>query len=205
VPAAASLISGQAPVSDQGARPTCAAMAATAAHEYSRGGLSLSVEHLWANTAARGGVVTGGAKLSVLRTALVLDGQCEEGVWPYGSVAPTPAPQPMPTTLYKASSASQVSVAAIAAVRSEVAAGRPVVLVINPNPAFGLGLSPIDASTTELSDSFLHAVVAVGYDDARATVTVRNSWGTTWGSAGYGDLTYEFVVLRGRVILSVVV
>lgn len=205
MPAAVSLISGQTSVADQGTRPTCVAMAATAAHEYLRGGLRLSIEHLWANTASRGGVVPGGAKLTVLRTALVLDGQCEEGFWSYGSVAPTPAPQPMPTTLYKVSSASQVSVAALTAVQAELAAGRPAVLVINPNLVFGFGASPIDASKTDPADSFLHAVVAVGYDDSRAVVTVRNSWGTTWGSAGYADLTYDFVMLRGRAILSVVI
>jgi papain like protease len=205
VPAAVSLISGQTPVTDQGTRPICAALAATAAHEYGRGGLRLSVEHLWANTDARGGVVSGGAKLSVLRTALVLDGQCEEGFWPYGNLAPTPAPQPMPTTIHKASSASQVSAASLAVVQSELVVGRPAVLVINPNPAFGLGASPIDASTTDPADSFLHAVVAVGYDDGRAIVTVRNSWGATWGAAGYADLTYEFVALRGRAVLSVVI
>jgi C1A family cysteine protease len=90
-------------------------------------------------------------------------------------------------------------------VQSELAAGRPAVLVINPNSAFGLGLSPIDASKAEPSDSFLHAVVAVGYDDGRAIITVRNSWGTTWGAGGYADLTHDFVVLRGRAILSVVI
>lgn len=51
-----------------------------------------------------------------------------------------------------------------------------------------------------------HAVVAVGYDDAR-TVTntscnrrdegallIRNSWGTGWGDAGYGWLPYQYVL-----------
>ncbi len=180
-------------------------MAATAAHEYGRGGLRLSVEHLWANTDARGGVLGGGARLGVLRTALVVDGQCEEGLWPYGNAQPTPAPQPLPTMLYKASSGSQISAATLATVQAELAAGRPTVLVINPNPAFGLGASPIDASPKDLADSFLHAVVAVGYDDSRATVTVRNSWGLTWGAAGYADLTYSFVALRSRAVLSVVV
>jgi C1A family cysteine protease len=77
--------------------------------------------------------------------------------------------------------------------------------VINPNAAFSLGASPIDASRKDPADSFLHAVVAVGYDDSRAAVTVRNSWGTTWGASGYADLTYEFVALRGRAVLSVVI
>jgi len=180
-------------------------MAATAAHEYARGGLRLSVEHLWANMGARGGVVYGGAKLSVLRTSLVLDGQCEDGFWSYGTEAPTPPPQPMPPNRYKASSASQISAAALISVQSELAAGRPAVLVINPNPAFVLGASPVDVSKTDPADSFLHAVLAVGYDNGNAIVTVRNSWGTTWGAAGYADLTYDFVVVRARAILSVVI
>ncbi len=51
-----------------------------------------------------------------------------------------------------------------------------------------------------------HAIVAVGYDDKKeithpvsGTVTkgaliIRNSWGTSWGEAGYGYLPYEYVL-----------
>ena len=55
-----------------------------------------------------------------------------------------------------------------------------------------------------------HAIVAVGYDDAMkitntrpggaattGALLIRNSWGTGWGSAGYGWLPYEYV-LRGQ-------
>ncbi len=50
-----------------------------------------------------------------------------------------------------------------------------------------------------------HAVVAAGYDDAAkiknlpsgqettGALRIRNSWGTTWGEAGYGWLPYEYV------------
>ncbi len=54
-----------------------------------------------------------------------------------------------------------------------------------------------------------HAVMAVGYDDALkikntnpgATETtgallIRNSWGTGWGSTGYGWLPYDYVTKR---------
>ena len=44
-----------------------------------------------------------------------------------------------------------------------------------------------------------HAVVAVGYSDARKVGTakgallIRNSWGTGWGDRGYGWLPYRYV------------
>ncbi len=57
-----------------------------------------------------------------------------------------------------------------------------------------------------------HAVVAVGYDDKMkikntnpgavetgGALLIRNSWGTGWGDAGYGWLSYEYV-LKGLAI-----
>ena len=42
-----------------------------------------------------------------------------------------------------------------------------------------------------------HAVMAVGYDDTRDTLTVRNSWGPNWGDQGYFYLPYDYVFARG--------
>lgn len=36
-----------------------------------------------------------------------------------------------------------------------------------------------------------HAVVVVGYSDAKRAFKVINSWGTTWGDGGYGWIDYE--------------
>jgi len=50
-----------------------------------------------------------------------------------------------------------------------------------------------------------HAILAVGYDDAKAitntsnnkktkgALLIRNSWGLSWGESGYGWLPYEYV------------
>ncbi|HSM47350.1 MAG TPA: C1 family peptidase [Draconibacterium sp.] len=57
-----------------------------------------------------------------------------------------------------------------------------------------------------------HAVVAVGYDDSvkikntstgateyKGALLIRNSWGTGWGSNGYGWLPYEYI-LKGLAV-----
>lgn len=38
-----------------------------------------------------------------------------------------------------------------------------------------------------------HCVAIVGYDDARQTFKIRNSWGTGWGAAGYCWMPYAFL------------
>lgn len=38
-----------------------------------------------------------------------------------------------------------------------------------------------------------HAVMAVGYDDRRQQVLVRNSWGWSWGLKGYFWMPYEYI------------
>ena len=38
-----------------------------------------------------------------------------------------------------------------------------------------------------------HAVLAVGYDDSKKMVLVRNSWGTSWGIQGYFWMPYDYI------------
>jgi len=38
-----------------------------------------------------------------------------------------------------------------------------------------------------------HAVVAVGYDDSTQRFIVRNSWGSSWGQAGYFTIPYTYL------------
>ena len=39
-----------------------------------------------------------------------------------------------------------------------------------------------------------HAVMAVGYDDEKRVFIVRNSWGPTWGDAGYCYMPYAYLL-----------
>jgi C1A family cysteine protease len=39
-----------------------------------------------------------------------------------------------------------------------------------------------------------HAVLAVGYDDQNQWFIVRNSWGASWGMAGYFTLPYQYLL-----------
>ena len=38
-----------------------------------------------------------------------------------------------------------------------------------------------------------HAVLAVGYDDKRQVIIVKNSWGRVWGDKGYFTMPYEYI------------
>jgi len=64
--------------------------------------------------------------------------------------------------------------------------------------------SPIVARTGEVpmpgrGESLLggHAMVVVGYDEPQRRFLVRNSWGTSWGRAGYGTMPYEYLLDNG--------
>jgi C1A family cysteine protease len=41
-----------------------------------------------------------------------------------------------------------------------------------------------------------HAVLAVGYEEARRRFIVRNSWGIKWGMRGYFTLPYDYLINR---------
>jgi C1A family cysteine protease len=41
------------------------------------------------------------------------------------------------------------------------------------------------------SNTWSHAIVLVGYDDESQNWVIKNSWGTWWGSGGYGKISYE--------------
>lgn len=53
------------------------------------------------------------------------------------------------------------------------------------------GILPVPGPSEQLQGG--HAVCLVGYDDSKKMFLVRNSWGTSWGQAGYFWMAYDYV------------
>jgi C1A family cysteine protease len=53
------------------------------------------------------------------------------------------------------------------------------------------GIMPMPKSKEKAQGG--HAVMAVGYDDAKQVFLVRNSWGTNWGKKGYFTMPYAYI------------
>jgi C1A family cysteine protease len=82
--------------------------------------------------------------------------------------------------------------------RACLASGSPVVFGFTVYESFessaveATGIVPLPTSDeTRLGG---HAVLAVGYDDTQRTFLVRNSWGASWGQAGYCTMPYDYVL-----------
>ena len=53
------------------------------------------------------------------------------------------------------------------------------------------GVVPMPSKTEKVLGG--HAVLAVGYDDSKKAILVRNSWGSGWGIKGYFWLPYDYI------------
>lgn len=53
------------------------------------------------------------------------------------------------------------------------------------------GIVPMPSASESMLGG--HAVMCVGYDDAKKAFIVRNSWGDSWGDKGYFYLPYDYM------------
>lgn len=88
-----------------------------------------------------------------------------------------------------------VSVTSVHGMKNALAHGMPVVFAIMVyNSIANTKSDGIVPMPTE-NDTFEggHAIVAVGYNNAKRQFIIRNSWGTEWGDKGYGYLSYDYI------------
>lgn len=121
-------------------------------------------------------------------------GACDETRWPY--VVAKFAHKP-PAKCYTAAknqraiTYSRVS-QSLSHLKGCLAAGFPIVFGFTVYESFenasvaGSGKVPMPGSGEAVVGG--HCVMAVGYEGANQTFTIRNSWGEGWGMAGYGTM-----------------
>lgn len=133
--------------------------------------------------------------MSAVLRAAEEDGQCDESAWPYGDAAATDAK----ATYYRAPGAARTRSGLVDAARKGLGDGSASLLVLRVTDAwFGVGndgVIPAPGVVDQLEG--LHAVAAVGYDDSRKQLIIRNSWGSGWGDGGYALLAYEYLERYG--------
>ena len=83
-----------------------------------------------------------------------------------------------------------------ASVKAQIAEGRVVIVAVPLGSALrahrGDGVFAADSEPTSR-----HALLAIGYDDARQAFRIQNSWGQGWGDGGYAWVGYPY--WRGTV------
>lgn len=190
------------PARNQGARPTCLAFAASDAHAALRDDWApLSCEYAFYQAQRRSNrPPTIGALFSSMLTALREDGQPEESGWPYLAATPTDVASWVPPQevgrLFGRNGATATH--SMDRIIQELDQGRPVIVLLMLSGAF-YQRNPqgvVDPAPDEKPEpDRRHAVVAVGHGtiDGQRAILVRNSWGSSWGDAGYGWLTERFL------------
>jgi C1A family cysteine protease len=193
------------PVYDQGQLGSCTGNAIAGAMEYERDrqGLSDFVParlFIYYNERALEGTVSSDSG-AVIRDGIKVvnkDGVCPESLWPYdiGVFAVKP-----PKRCYVAAvtdrAVQYLAIQTLGDLKDAVCSNLAVVFGFTVYESFQ---SPAVAQTSVMpmpkpGEATVggHAVMAVGYSDPKGQVIVRNSWGASWGDAGYFYMPYEYM------------
>jgi C1A family cysteine protease len=193
------------PVYDQGRLGSCTANAIAAGIEFDRHKQALldftpSRLFIYYNERAMEGTVEvdAGATIRDGIKSVARQGDCPEPEWPYviDRFADKPPQSCYRDALkYKAVSYQRID-HAVTQMRGCLAEGFPFVFGISVYANFPIRTRtgdipmPGDADNTNQG----HAMLIVGYEDAKRRFLVRNSWGTGWGRRGYGTIPYEYLL-----------
>lgn len=132
---------------------------------------------------------------------LAKQGVCSEKTWPYriSKFAVKPG-----AACYKQASKHQITsyyrIHMLDEMRACLAEGFPFVFGFTVYESFesqkvaGTGIVDMPKKGEKAIGG--HAVMAVGYDDAKQRFLVRNSWGEEWGMKGYFTMPYKYVADR---------
>lgn len=140
----------------------------------------------------------GGSTMATGMKALTETGISKEATWPYKTskfkIAPPAAAY---TEGVKYELKNTKNLAGLQEIKDELDKKNPVVFGFQVYSSFmdsSDGHPPVPNIKTEQLEGG-HAVMAVGYDDAKGVLIMRNSWGAGWGDNGYFYMPYEYFKL----------
>ncbi len=132
---------------------------------------------------------------------LVKLGACPESEWPYDvSVFTHKPPAKAYTDALKYQVTSYYRLVSLQEMKQTLANGYPFVFGFSVYESFESdlvvqeGIVPMPAQGERLLGA--HAVMAVGFDEAKQVFIVRNSWGVAWGQKGYFTIPYAYLANR---------
>lgn len=131
------------------------------------------------------------------------EGVCNEKDWPY--IIPQFSTKP-PSALYKKATTNQVlsylrlNNGSLSQMQSCLSEGFPFVFGFTVFESFEQigknGMMPMPTPKERRLGG--HAVMAVGYDDAKKVFIIRNSWSKSWGDLGYFYMPYSYITDTNR-------
>ena len=192
------------PVYDQGQLGSCTANALCAAVQYAVPAVYGSRLFVYYNERKLENDIPDDAGATLTDGVLCLEryGVCMDSDWPYDVSKFATAP---PAACYAAAAKHRVAMAYrvppdAAAMKRVLASGFPFVTGIAVYASFEsaavacTGVVSMPSVSTGETCLGGHAVLCVGYDDARGRWIMRNSWGSRWGDRGYFYLPYAYLL-----------
>jgi C1A family cysteine protease len=133
--------------------------------------------------------------------SLDIQGVCPEDMWAYNIKKFASKPSCKCYSTAKKNEIKEylaVNHTSIDDIRQCFAQGYPIAFGISVYSSFmsdevaRTGIVPMPKPDESLEGG--HAILGVGYNDAKRMVLVRNSWGTDWGLKGYFLLPYDYII-----------
>lgn len=120
---------------------------------------------------------------------LTSSGTVSESDDPYVAVKRPAPPNALTSRPWRAASWSFVAPASALNIKKALTEWGPLYTTINATPAFQLYTSGVFNQSDP--GPVNHAVIIVGWDDARQAWRIKNSWGPLWGEQGYAWVRYN--------------